>query len=144
MEYPNAHPHRSPGELDALLRSHGVSPTRQRVQIAHCLFERAEHVSAEELFERVNTHDATVSKATVYNTLSLFVEHGLIRAVIADPGRTWYDPNTRPHHHFFDPESGRLTDIDADHINVSGLPDLPEGTELEGVDVIIRLRRSPR
>jgi len=142
MDRPETAP--SPGELGHLLRSHGVSPTRQRMQIAAALFEHAEHVSADDLFERVNAADNHVSKATVYNTLALFVERGLIRAVIADPERTYYDPNTRPHHHFFDAETGRLIDIDGSHVNVSGLPDLPPGTELDGVDVIVRLRRAGR
>jgi Fur family iron response transcriptional regulator len=60
--------------------------------------------------------------------------------VIADPTRIFYDPNTQPHHHFFDVATGELTDISADQIRVSSLPPLPPGARLEGVDVIVRLR----
>jgi hypothetical protein len=75
-----------------------------------------------------------VSKATVYNTLKLFVERKLIREVIAGPGRVFYDPNTEPHHHFYDVDTGELTDIDARAIEVTGLPPLPPGAVAEGVD----------
>ncbi len=88
----------------------------------------------------VNTGNRPVSKATVYNTLGLLAEKGVVREVIADPTRIFYDPNTQPHHHFFDVVSGNLTDISADQIHVSNLPPLPPGAELEGVDVIVRLR----
>ena len=127
----------------ALLQRHGINPTAQRLEIARLLFARAEHLSADEVFVLVNK-SATVSKATVYNTLGLFAEHGLIRAVIADPNKVFYDPNTAPHYHFYDVASGRLTDIDADGVHISGLPPPPEGARLEGVDVIIRLRRGDR
>ncbi len=131
-------------ELTALLQRHGINPTAQRLEIARLLFARAEHLSADEVFVLVNKTATAVSKATVYNTLGLFAEHGLIREVIADPNKVFYDPNTAPHYHFYDVASGRLTDIDADGVHISGLPPLPEGARMEGVDVIIRLCRSDR
>jgi len=100
------------------------------------------HLSAEEVFRLVNADNRRVSKATVYNTLGLLAEKGVVREVIADPNRIFYDPNTQPHHHFFDVATGQLTDISADQIQVSGLPPLPVGAQLEGVDVIVRLRPS--
>jgi len=78
----------------------------------------------------------------VYNTLSLFVEKGLIRQVMADPSKIFYDSNPAPHHHFYDASTGKLTDIDATNVKVSGLPPLPEGTTMEGVDVVVRLRHN--
>jgi len=99
-------------------------------------------VTAEEIFRMVNEMDQHVSKATVYNTLGLFAEKGIVREVIADPGRVVYDPNTTPHHHFYDEGSGELTDIDAASVEISGLPPLPEGAELQGIDVVVRIRRS--
>lgn len=136
--------HYSPEELTALLQRHGINPTAQRLEIARLLFARAEHLSADDVFVLVNKTPTAVSKATVYNTLGLFAEHGLIREVIADPNKVFYDPNTAPHYHFYDVASGRLTDIDADGVQISGLPPLPEGARMEGVDVIIRLRRTDR
>lgn len=123
-----------------LLRHHDIHPTSQRVIIARVLFTHCTHLSAEDVFRLVNTENRRVSKATVYNTLGLFADKGVVRAVIADPDRIFYDPNTDPHHHFFDVASGELTDISADQIHVTGLPPLPVGVKLEGVDVIVRLR----
>ena len=126
--------------LPALLRAHGISPTHQRIEIAHAIFSHHEHVAADRILALANVSATETSKATVYNTLKLFVEHKLIREVIADPGKVFYDPNTAPHHHFYDVDSGELIDIDADAIQVSGLPPLPAGTVAEGVDVIVRIR----
>ncbi len=81
-----------------------------------------------------------VSKATVHNTLRLFAEKGLIREVFIDPAKVFYDSNTGPHHHFFNVDSGALTDIEPDELHIPDLPDLPQGTTAEEVDVIIRVR----
>lgn len=122
------------------LRRHGITPTHQRVEIAQVLFERMEHLSAEQILKFVNERHAEASKATVYNTLKLFREMKLIRELIVDPTKVVYDPNTAPHHHIYDVESGKLTDIPADNISVAGLPSLPPEVETESVDVIVRTR----
>jgi len=129
-------------EISGLLRSHDINPTSQRIEIARTLFLRCEHLSAEDVFALVNDESVCVSKATVYNTLGLFAEHGLIREVIADPARVFYDPNTAPHHHFYDTSTGKLMDIPAKDVQIQGLPALPEGMCMEGVDVIVRMRPS--
>ena len=128
--------------ISALLRRHGINATHQRIQIAQVLFERCEHLSAEQIIGHVNVNarHAETSKATVYNTLKLFVGKKLIREIIVDPERVVYDPNTTPHHHFYDVASGRLTDIPAGDIRIGELPPLPEGMVADGVDVIIRTR----
>jgi len=126
--------------LADLLRSHGIAPTHQRTEIARVLFERKEHLSAEQILVAVNAPEVEVSKATVYNTLRLFVEKKLVRELIVDPTRIYYDPNTAPHHHFYDVATGRLTDIPAEAVRIEGLPPLPPDTVADGVDVIIRTR----
>jgi Fur family iron response transcriptional regulator len=131
---------KSDAEIIELLRSHDIYPTTQRVIITRLLFEKCTHLSAEDVFRLVNSDNRHVSKATVYNTLGLLAEKGVVREVIADPTRIFYDPNTQPHHHFFDVATGELTDISVDQIHVSSLPPLPPGAQLEGVDVIVRLR----
>jgi Fur family transcriptional regulator, iron response regulator len=123
-----------------LLRRHGIAPTHQRTEIAHVLFTRREHLSAEQILSLVNSRYAETSKATVYNTLKLFLERKLIRELVVDPAKIVYDPNTEPHHHLYDVTTGRLTDIPADNIRVVGLPALPQGTVAEGVDIIVRTR----
>jgi len=111
------------------------------MDIARVLFSRHEHLSAEDVFLLVNGDEPRVSKATVYNTLGLFAERGLIREVIADPAKVFFDPNITPHHHFFDTSSGKLIDIPAEQVQIGSLPEIPAGMQLEGVDVIVRLRR---
>jgi Fur family iron response transcriptional regulator len=127
-------------EIIDLLRSHDINHTAQRVIITRLLFEKCTHLSAEDVYRLVNVDNRRVSKATVYNTLGLLADKGVVREVIADPTRIFYDPNTTPHHHFFDVATGELTDISAEQIHVSGLPPLPNGAQLEGVDVIVRMR----
>jgi len=122
------------------LRAHGIAPTHQRIEIAYVLFERCEHLSADQVLALVNARHAETSKATVYNTLRLFLEKRLVRELIVDPSRVYYDPNTTPHHHFYDVVTGRLTDIPAAAVRVEALPSPPPGTVTDGEDVIIRTR----
>lgn len=136
--------HYTHSELVALLRKCGINPTSQRLDITRVLFAHGDHVSAEKVYERVNangSNPARISKATVYNTLGLLADKGLIRQVIADPTRVFYDPNTAPHHHIYDVDSHTLLDVDASDIQMQGMPALPEGTRLEGVDIIVRVSR---
>lgn len=130
-------------ELPGLLRAHGILPTQQRMLIARVLFSRHHHFSADQILREVNTGAEHVSKATVYNTLGLFARNGLVREVIVDPTRVFYDPNTTHHHHFYNLDTGELQDIDSDSIHISALPPLPDGTANAGVDVIIRVRNEP-
>ena len=134
---PVAHTRENVAEI---LRQHEITPTHQRIEIAYALFSRGEHLSADQILAVVNDRHLETSKATVYNTLNLFLEKRLIREVIVDPNKVFYDPNTEPHHHLYNVDTGELTDIDAAAIEISGLPRLPEGTVAEGVDVIVRVR----
>jgi Fur family iron response transcriptional regulator len=122
------------------LRIHGIAPTHQRVEIASVLFSRCEHLSADQILAAVNIRHSETSKATVYNTLRLFLEKGLIRELIVDPSKVFYDPNTQPHHHFYNTESGELTDIPASSLQLAGVPIMPAGMEAESIDVIVRIR----
>jgi Fur family iron response transcriptional regulator len=127
-------------DVGGMLRAHGILPTQQRVLIAQVLFARCGHYSADQVLRQVNAGDEHVSKATVYNTLGLFARTGLVREVIVDPTRVFYDPNTRHHHHFYNVDTGELIDIEQEQLDVSDLPELPAGTVAAGVDVIIRIR----
>ena len=98
-------------EIAGMLREHGVTPTHQRMEIAQALFQRREHLSADQILSMVNARHAETSKATVYNTLRLFLEKKLIRELIVDPARIVYDPNTAPHHHLYDVVTGQTCSI---------------------------------
>ncbi len=124
------------------LKTSGVTPTTQRVEIAQILFARPQHLSAEQILEMVNESSSTASKATVYNTLGLFAKKGLVKEVIVDPTKVFYDSNVSKHFHFFNTDTSTLTDIPVDAINFDKLPELPEGTESSGLEVIVRIKNS--
>lgn len=130
-------------EIVNKLKSSGVSPTSQRVEIAQVLFARPQHLSAEQIMKMVNEEsDSKASKATIYNTLGLFAKKGLIKEVIVDPSKVFYDSTVSKHFHFYNTDTGELTDIAADAINIDNLPELPEGTVSTGLEVIVRIKNS--
>ena len=123
-----------------LLRAAGLRPTRQRLALARLLFDQGDrHVSAEQLHGEAIAASVPVSLATVYNTLHQFVTAGLLREVVVNPGRSYFDTNVGDHHHFFFEDSGELLDIPSDRIGVTSLPTPPAGTAIRRVDVIIRV-----
>ena len=123
-----------------LLRAAKLRPTRQRLALARLLFEKGDrHVSAEQLHDEAQAASVRVSLATVYNTLHQFVAAGLLREVVVDPGRSYFDTNVSNHHHFFFEDTGRLFDIPGDRVGVAELPAPPMGTQIRRVDVIIRV-----
>jgi Fur family transcriptional regulator, iron response regulator len=133
-------PHSDRAESAELLRRNGIVPTPQRIDIAHAIFSQHGHLSADQILGRVNASSTASSKATVYNTLKVLLRAGLVREVIVDPTRVFYDPNTEPHHHFYVIDSGDLVDIPAEQIRIDRLPDIPAGTVQEGIDVVVRVR----
>ena len=126
--------------LAAILNDHGILPTVQRVEIAGILLASMQHLSAEQVLAKAASAGLAVSKATVYNTLGLFVDRGLVRQVIVDSTRVFYDSNTTPHYHFYNIDDGTLTDVETTHVAIEHLPAPPAGTVAEGVDIVIRLR----
>jgi Fur family iron response transcriptional regulator len=126
----------------ARLRAAGLRPTRQRVELAGLLFRDCDrHVTAENLHDEVSGAGVKVSLATVYNTLHQFTQAGLLRQVIVDAARSYFDTNTGDHQHFFLEDEGMLIDI-AEHIAVSGVPTPPAGMAVDRVDVVVRVKRS--
>lgn len=126
-------------DIQLHLREAGVYATPQRLAIAEFLFARHQHLTADQVFTQVNKETETVSRATVYNTLSLFSEKGLIKEIRVDASRTFYDSNTRHHFHFYDVDSKQLSDME-DHIADQLLADdLPECVPMEGIEVVVRI-----
>jgi Fur family iron response transcriptional regulator len=133
-----------PGAADRareILERRGLRPTRQRVQVAEILLTSPRHLTAEQILSTLQESSGRVSKATVYNTLKLFAEQGLVRQIHFDPERCVYDSTMEPHHHFQNLDTGEMIDIAPEELAFARMPPLPPGTEIADVDVVIRLRR---
>ncbi len=133
---------KSRADVVGMLRNSGITPTHQRIKIGEVLFSCKQHLSAEQVLVAVNQDDGEVSKATVYNTLGVFAQHGLIREVIVDPSKVFYDSNLSKHHHLYYSDTGELEDIANESVEISKLPELPSDLQVEDVDVIIRVHRN--
>lgn len=124
-----------------ILRKAGLRPTRQRLGLARLLFENGDrHVTAEQLQAESAAANMRVSLATIYNTLNQFSDMGLLREVVVEPGRSYFDTNTTDHHHFFHEESTHLQDIPHGAITVGKVPEPPAGTRVKRVDIIVRIK----
>jgi len=126
--------------VEKKLSEHGVKATPQRVEIGMLLLSKPCHMSADQILNRLHASGAKVSKATVYNTLNLFSRHGIVREVAVDPNHLVYDSTVSFHHHFYNTDTGELTDIDTADLRISGLPDLPRGTTTDSIELIVRVR----
>jgi len=129
------------GSAEAL-RQHGIQPSAQRVAVADYVLHTDEHPSADQVFGRVRRTFPMLSRATVYNTLNLFVEKGLLRELVLAEGRVVFDPKTDAHHHFIDEATGRIHDIPWQAVKVSKIDRL-EGYDVSEYQVVIRGRRAP-
>ena len=124
------------------LRKFSLRPTRQRVALGKILFAKGDrHITAELLHEEALEHEVTVSLATIYNTLNQFTQAGLLREVAVEGSTTYFDTNISDHYHFYAEADGKLTDIPRFSIEMNKLPSPPEGMEITGVDVVVRVRR---
>ncbi len=122
------------------LKAVGLRPTRQRLALARLLQDGGDrHLSAEQLHDEALAAKVRVSLATVYNALHQFTAAGLLREVVVEPGRSYFDTNVEDHHHFYFEDSGRLEDIPGDQVSLANLPKPPKGSRLSRVDVIIRV-----
>lgn len=128
--------------IAARLRSHGLRPTRQRIDLAHVLHSKGDrHVSAEAVYEEALGHGISVSLATVYNTLKQFTEAGLLVELAVSGAKSFFDTRVDPHHHFYVEGESAMIDVAADEVEISRLPEPPEGMEIVGWDVVVRVRR---
>ena len=105
-------------ELADRLKSAGVQPSAQRLAVAEYVLETEDHPSADQVLARVQARVPMLSRATVYNTLNLFVEKGLLRQLVLAEGRVVFDPRLEAHHHFIDDESGAIEDVPWSAISV--------------------------
>ncbi|WP_018718821.1 iron response transcriptional regulator IrrA [Arhodomonas aquaeolei] len=129
-------------QLRTHLRRAGLRATRARLDLATLIFgEGDRHFTAEALHREAGDAAIDVSLATIYNTLNRLAAVGLLQRIVLDSRRTYFDTNTQPHHHLFDEDAGRLEDVPVGAVELNGLPDIPDGTHIESVDIVIRVRR---
>ncbi|WP_340148750.1 iron response transcriptional regulator IrrA [uncultured Sneathiella sp.] len=126
--------------LEKKLRDAQLRPTKQRLALARLLYSQGNrHITAERLHSEAMDAGVSISLATIYNNLHQFTTAGLLREVVVDSSRSYFDTNIAPHHHFFHEESGTLEDIAKSDLKVDNIPALPQGTEISSVDVIVRV-----
>lgn len=125
------------------LKEAGLRPTRQRLALGRLLFEgENRHVTAEQLHAEASSRGVRVSLATVYNTLNQFTDVGLMREVVVEPGRSYFDTNIDDHHHFFFEDSGALADIPGEAVTLARIPEPPAGARVSRIDVVVRVREA--
>jgi Fe2+ or Zn2+ uptake regulation protein len=125
-----------------ILEEHGIKPSAQRVAVAEFVLHTDVHPSADEVWSRVRERFPMVSRATVYNTLNLFVERGLVRQLTLTGGRVVFDPKVERHHHFIDERTGRIYDVPWDALDVSRVDEI-EGFDIESYQVVLRGKKKP-
>lgn len=123
----------------SMLQHFKISPTRQRVEIAEFLFQRPQHLSAEKILDGVTRAGNRVSRATVYNTMGLFASKGVVREVLIDRERVFYDSNTKLHQHLYNVDTGELTDVYDAQVELVAEPILAEGLKIIDTDVVFKV-----
>ena len=126
------------------LSSLKIKPTSQRLDIAEIMFCKDQHLSAEDIITILNNSDSSISRATVYNTLNLFADKGLVRRVVIDSSKIYYDSKTTPHSHYFNVDTGEISDFEFEDVKISPLPELPENTLQDGIDIVVRVKNSKK
>src|SRR4029450_9773958 len=125
------------------LRAAGLRPTSQRLYLARLLFEQGDRpVTAGQLRSRAQAARLAVSLATVYNTLHQFTAAGLLRELVIESGRSYFDTNVTNHHHFFFEENGALVNIPGENVSLASVPTPPDGARISRVDVVVRVTRA--
>ncbi len=125
------------------LHAHGIYPTRQRLAIANRLFAKYQHITAEDIYESICSEQLKVSQATVYNTLGLFVKKGLLNEIFVDSTKTFYDTNIAPHQHFYNIDSGELSDITPPLEPALLHNKLPDNTLIDSINIVVRIKNAP-
>ncbi|MCC2111045.1 MAG: transcriptional repressor [Hyphomicrobiales bacterium] len=126
-----------------ILRDAGLRPTRQRIALGEILFGSGNrHVTAEMVYDEALGKSVPVSLATIYNTLHQFTAVGLLREVVVDSSKTYFDTNTSDHHHVFVEGRDEIIDLPENAVEIGTIGPLPSGAEISRVDVVVRVRRA--
>ena len=124
-----------------LLRDRGIQPSAQRVAVAQYALTTEDHPSADQVWARVRRSFPMISRATVYNTLNLFVAKGLLQPLVLAEGKVVFDPTTDRHHHFIDEDDGRIYDVPWSEVEVCNISQL-QGYEVHDYQVVMRGKKT--
>lgn len=126
--------------FENLLKSNGITPTKQRLEIADLIFVKNQHFNASDLIDKVKNAGLPISQATIYNTLCLFEQKGLLKTINLNNDHKFFDTNLDPHHHMYNTSNNTLTDISNEKISFSKLPDIPKNLSVEQTEVLIKVK----
>ena len=124
------------------LRASGLRPTEQRIAICELLFDRKEtfHFTIDKLKKIIDKgNKKKISIATLYNTVHAFKEKGYLKEISLKRNKTFFDTNTKHHHHFYDERMSQLVDIEDKNILVGNLPKTPNGKKIKSVEVLVKI-----
>ena len=127
--------------IKEILRSKSLKLTKQRLLVASYLFDgHNKHVTAEDLFIKLNKSKSKISLATVYNTLHEFYKNKLINKLSVNSEKIYFDTNMSSHHHFYNKEDEMLVDV-SNNLRINGLPNPPKGKKIEKIEVLVHLKK---
>ena len=127
-------------KLIFFLKDNGLKLTTQRnLVIKQLLNGKDKHFTAEDLYDEMKLKKKNVSLATIYNTLHSFVEKKILKLIAIKEGKTIFCTNMKNHYHFFNPKTGKLTDIPYKGIKINKLPKPPKGTKIDNIEITINL-----
>ena len=124
------------------LRASGLRPTRQRIDICKMLFDRKEtfHFTIDKLKKIIDKgNKKKISIATLYNTVHAFKEKGYLKEISLKGNKSFFDTNTKHHHHFYDEDMSQLVDIEDKNVSINYLPKLPSGKKIRSVEVLVKI-----
>ena len=127
------------------LRTSGLRPTKQRLAICKILFDRKNtfHFTIEKLKKILeNKSNKKISIATLYNTIGAFKKKGYIKEIFLKGNKTFFDTNTKNHHHFYDEDMSQLFDIEDKGISINHLPRTPSGKKIKSVEVLVKIENN--
>ena len=127
-------------KYENIYRDLNVTPTKQRLDLAKLIFAKKQHFTASDLISLANKNGLNISMATVYNTLSLLEDKGMLKTINIDNELKFYDTNMENHHHLYNTTMSTLTDIAHDRVSFAELPELPKTLEIESTELLIKVK----
>ena len=127
-------------KYENIYRDLNVTPTKQRVDLAQIIFAKKQHFTAADLINLTDKNKLNISMATVYNTLSLLEDKGMLKTINIDNELKFYDTNLDNHHHLYNTTMSTLTDIAHDKVTFAELPELPKTLEIESTELLIKVK----